>query len=125
MPYDLHVVKTADFVRLDADGHFEKEESRRALQRIAKACVDRGINTALLDVRDARGELSLADVYKLACAFQEMGFRRDHRLAILHPFHGERAAFFAMCATERGWQVQAFVEFEEAMEWLAEVKPVQ
>ena len=124
MPFDLHVVKTADFVRLDADGHFDKDASRRALQGIAKACVERGINAALLDVRDARGELSMADVYRLACAFADMGFRQEHRLAILHPFHGERAEFFAMCATARGWQVRAFLEFEEAVEWFEEAKPV-
>ena len=46
MPYDLRVVKIADFVRLDADGHFDKDASRRALEHIAKTCIGRGICAA-------------------------------------------------------------------------------
>jgi hypothetical protein len=120
MPYDLYVVKTSDFLRLDADGRFNKAQTRQVLEGIAKTCVERGVNAALLDVRDARGEMSLTDLYELACTFNEMGFRHDHRLAILHPFHGERAEFFALCAAQRGWQVRAFLEYEEAMDWFAE-----
>jgi hypothetical protein len=74
--------------------------------------------------RRRRTDLSLAQVYALARSFRDMGFRHEHKLAILHPFHGERAEFFALCAAQRGWQVRAFVEFEDAVQWFAQEVPV-
>jgi hypothetical protein len=125
MKYNLHVIRTADFVRLDARGNPDLAETRRALEVVAKACIDRGANAALLDVRDARSDLRLVDLYGLVTAFPAMGFRREHRLAILHRYSGaERAEFFAMCAAERGWHVRAFDNYEEATEWFGTEIPV-
>jgi hypothetical protein len=118
VPYKLHVVKTTDFVRFDARGNPDVEESRRALEKVASACADSGANCALLDVRDVYSTLPLADLYRLITSFNDLGFRREHRLAILHRYSGsQRADFFAMCASTRGWNVRAFDNYEEAMEW--------
>jgi hypothetical protein len=123
--YNLHVIRTADFVKLDAHGNPDLPESRRALERLAKACIDRGTNAALLDVREVYSTLKLVDVYSLVSAFHTMGFRREHRLAILHRYSAsERAEFFAMCASERGWHVRAFDTYEEALEWFGTEIPV-
>lgn len=123
MPYKLHVVKTTDFVRFDGRGNPDLVESRRALEKIATACVDSDCNCALIDVRDVYSTLEFTDLYNLIAAFNAMGFRREHRLAILHRYSGsERADFFAMCAATRGWNVRAFDNFEEAMEWFAAIE---
>ena len=120
MPYTLHVVKTSDFIRYDGRGRIDPLRSRKLLERIAKACVDSGINCALLDIRGMHGSLAVKDLYGLVNAFKEMGFRHEHRLAILHTYTGaERADFFAVCASSRGWNVRAFENFEEAMDWFA------
>jgi hypothetical protein len=125
MNYKLHVIRTADFVRLDARGNPDLLETRRALEGVAKACVDRGANAALLDVRDVYSTLKLVDMYHLVTAFHAMGFRREHRLAILHRYSGsERAEFFALCAAERGWHVRSFDNYEEALEWFGTEIPV-
>ena len=74
---------------------------------------------ALLDVRDLYSSATLNDLYMLAHAFHEMGFRQDHRLAVLHRYNSaERADFFAMCAQDRGFDVGAFDNFEDAIDWL-------
>ncbi|MGH7179623.1 MAG: hypothetical protein ACREJC_19770 [Tepidisphaeraceae bacterium] len=126
MPCNLHIVKTNDFVRLDAQGKLNIEQSRKVLSGLAKTCVDRGIDCALLDIRDMRaGGMTLADLYSLASAFADMGFRETQRLAILHPYSGgERAEFFAMCAANRGWNVRAFDNFEDAIHWFTSADPV-
>jgi hypothetical protein len=47
-----------------------------------------------------------------------MGFRPEHKLAILHSYNAsEKSDFFAMCAAKRGWQVRSFDNYEEAIEW--------
>ena len=126
MAYNLRVVKTSDFIRYDGRGQTDRVRSRRILERIAKACVDSEMNCALLDVRDLHSHLELKDLYSLINAFKDMGFRREHRLAILHSYRGtHKADFFAMCASARGWNVRAFDSFEDAMEWFATEQEIQ
>jgi hypothetical protein len=125
MPYNLHIVQPSDFIRLDARGKPDLVESRRALEGIAKLCVERGTDCALLDVRNVKGNMSLTDLYTLAKTFNEMGFNEKHRLAVLHRYEaGERAEMFAMFASSRGWNVRAFENYEQAIEWFSTILPL-
>ena len=125
VPYNLHIVKPSDFIRLDGRGKVDVEHSHSVLVRLAKECVERNIDHALLDVRGAHSEMGLSDLYRLARAFPEMGFTENHRLAILHKYNaGERAEVFAMFAAERGWNVRTFDNYEEAIEWFSSDEPL-
>ena len=121
MPSNLRVIRSQEFVRLDAHGRNDMEQSRLALNEVAAACNESGIDCALIDVRDMEeGVMSSTDLYELARTFHTTGFQPHHRLAILHRYSsGQRADFFALCATHRGWNVRAFDSFEEAYEWLS------
>jgi hypothetical protein len=120
MPYNLHIIRSEDFFRLDTHGHFDLESSRRVLAALAAACREQEIEQALLDVRNSEGTLSTTDLYALAAAFGEIGIPPTFRLAVLHRFvGGEKAEFFAMCANNRGWNVRAHDNFEDAFEWLS------
>ncbi len=120
MPYDLHVVRTQDFLRCNSEGVFDYSGTKIGLKAIAQACIARGVKCVLLDVRDAQSTLKMTDMYQLAHTFQETGFTQDHRLAILHRYRaGERAEFFALCAQERGWNIAAFESYEEAVNWFS------
>src|SRR5215469_4498212 len=56
----------------------------------------------------------------LVNTFHEIGFTRDHRLAILHSGDPHRRArTFAFLSRIRGWMVRAFGDFEEAIYWLS------
>jgi hypothetical protein len=136
MPYSLHIIRTNDFLRFGGDkNHVDLAETRRVLSAIAKHCIERSINCALLDVREMKGDLTPLDMYELALAFREMGFRRQHRLAILHrssagarvEFFGMRpgalAEFFALCASDAGWNVRAFDDYGAAIEWFETALP--
>jgi len=124
MPQNLQIVRPSDFVCLDAQGKPDLAASERALSAVAKACVDRGIDCALLDVRNVQSNLGLVDLYQLVKAFDAMGFQPNHRLAVLHRYSGgEGAEFFAICASMRGWNVRAFDNFEEAIEWFSVSQP--
>jgi len=125
MAYDLLMIRTSDFVRLDGRGKPDLVESRRALERVAKSCIDRGVRCALLDVRDVYSTLELMDMYNLVGAFHAMGFRAEHQLAVLHRYSGgEKAEVFATLATQHGWNVRAFDRFEDAIEWFTSCKPL-
>ena len=123
MPIDLQVIRASDFVCLDAGDQLNFEESKKALQGLAAACRKRGLDRAMLDLRDLpvldRPRFTSAELAALVGAFREAGFSRHQRLAVLYQqdtFGGVRR--FTFFSRMRGLQVQAFHEFEDAMCWL-------
>jgi hypothetical protein len=119
MPYDLRVIPSNDFVRLDAEGHIDMDSSRSALAEIARASAESGLSRMLLDLRSVYSELTPGELYMLASAFGDIGFRPEQKLALLHrPMSFDRPEFFAMVAQHRGWKVAAFGGFEDAFNWL-------
>lgn len=124
MPINLQIIRTSDFVRMNSNGEFDFQATRNMLSSIAKTCVERGIDCALIDLRHASTSMTAADLYQLALTFREMGFHKHHRLAVLHRYReGERAEFFSMLALDQGWKVRAFDEYEEAMDWFGVALP--
>ena len=120
MPLDMQIIRAREFIRMDGHGHIQFEQSREALKALGEACRTRGIDRAMLDVRDVRSNLTSADLMALVQMFREVGFSHGQRLALLYstdPFR--RVRRFAFLGTLRGWQVRAFNDFEKAIEWLA------
>jgi sulfatase modifying factor 1 len=124
MPMELQIIRAHEFIRLGAHGHIDMKASKAVLAELAAACCKRGINQALLDLRalhpGPKPVFSLNDLAVLVGTFREIGFTRKQRLAVLYlsdPHH--RARMFAFFAKMRGWRVQAFNGFEEAVLWLS------
>ena len=127
MPQELHVIKAGDFLRWGGEGAIDFETSRRVLQTLAETLVGRGIYKAILDIRKVHGEppATYTQLYHLAKAFQDAGFGPHHRLAIMvSPDRLDKAEFFAICASGRGWNAWPFEAFEEAFDWLTDSIPV-
>ena len=127
MPQELHVIKAGDFVRCGREGTVDMEESRAALKALGEALVARRADKAILDVRRMRMDppVTYTQLYHLARALQEAGFGPRHRLAVLiSPDRYDKAEFFALCASGRGWNAFAFDDFEQAFEWLTEEEAI-
>lgn len=123
MPHELSIIKAGEFIRCGAQGTVDFDESRRVLTALASAIVKRGLHKAILDLRKAQAEppLTYTQLYELASSFQEAGFGARHRLALLvAPNKYDKAEFFALCASGRGWNCFAFDSFEEAFDWLSD-----
>jgi hypothetical protein len=121
---ELQIIRAQEFIRLGASGHFDLKASKAVLAQLARACCKRGINQALLDLRALQPGptpvFSPDDLVTLVNTFREVGFTQKQRLAVLYssdPHH--RARLFAFIAKLRGWKVQAFDSFEEAVTWLS------
>jgi hypothetical protein len=124
MPLDLQIIRASEFVRMGAEGHFDLNASRAALSELAAACLKRGVNRALVDLRKLHPQpkpiFTPDDLASLINTFREMGFTKEHRLAVLYtedPHH--RARDFAFMSRLRGWHVCAFDDFEAALNWLS------
>jgi hypothetical protein len=120
MPVELQIIRAADFIRMGGHGQFDLAASCAVLTELAQACKRRGIHRALLDARTARAELSPSELASLVGVFQEIGFSKNDRLAILHAVdRPHRSRLFALMSRMKGWNVHAFVDFEEALCWLS------
>jgi hypothetical protein len=125
MPMELQIIRAQEFIRLGARERFDLKASKAALALLAGACCKRGIHQALLDLRAVQPKpkpvFSPNDLVTLVNTFREVGFTHKQRLAVLYgsdPHH--RARLFAFIAKLRGWKVQAFDSFEQAVNWLSE-----
>jgi hypothetical protein len=121
---DLQIIRAREFIRLGAHGHFDLVASKAALAKLAGACRKRGIDRALMDLRDlqpgAKPVFSPSDLVALVNTFREIGFTERQRLAVLYRTDPHRRArLFALISTLRGWSVRAFCDFEKAIFWLS------
>ena len=124
MAYDLHIIKTSDFIRLDAHGKPDLKRSRLALDAIARSCVERGVNCVLLDVRDMKSDLTISELYRLARSFHDIGFRPEHRVAVLHKYRSPHAEIFVTFADHEGMNIRGFEDYEQAIEWFSAAEPL-
>ncbi len=124
MPQELEIIRASEFIRMGADGHFDLAASKAALAVLVGACRTRGIDQAMLDLRQLEPRLkprfTPADLAELVRTFTDSGFGPHQRLAILYrsdPHH--RARLFAFLSSLHGWPVHAFGDFEHAVLWLS------
>ena len=119
MPTNIKVIHAGDFIRARPEGEANLEEAEQLLKEIVAAGAALGEYEVLVDIRRTTGRLSATDLWTLAEKLAR--FRQDfaHRTAILCPLEKfDHSRFFALCAENRGFNVQAFTSYEEAMEWL-------
>jgi len=127
VPLELQVIRASEFIRLDADEHLDLEASKQVLRTLARACRKRATPCALVDLRTLpvlpKPHFTKTELASLVEAFRDAGFSREQRLAILYshdPYGGIRD--FAFIGRMRGLQVQVFLDFEGAVQWLSEAQ---
>jgi len=120
---DLHIVRTSDFLRVNAHGKPDFEKSREVIVNLANVALASRVKAVLLDVRDTSASLSPDELLLLAKAFADTGFSASCRMAVVHPVGREGPVLFAEFAGSRGMDVWAFDNFEEAMEWFSTSEP--
>ncbi|HUH97990.1 MAG TPA: hypothetical protein VLZ89_11560 [Anaerolineales bacterium] len=120
MSTDIRIIAAHDFIKATPEGQLDFERSRQLLVEIASAAAPLADYEIILDTRKAGTSLSETDLWYLAAELFELRKAFLHRrTAVLCPLEQfDRAAFFALCAQNRGLEVQAFASFEAAIEWL-------
>lgn len=124
MSTELQVIQASEFIRLGADKYLDLEATKASLRTLAEACCKRGLKCALIDLRtlpvQPNPHFNTTELAALVGVFREAGFSREQRLAVLyrHDLHGGIRSF-AFIGRMRGLQVQAFSDYEEAIQWLS------
>ncbi len=124
MKTEFKVVKTKDFLKTTSSGELNLEETRIVLSKLAELNTEDPVREILIDIRDTYSTLSLSDIFNIV---SEVGkYRKAFRKKIailLGPGHDfDKARFLEMCAGNRGFNVNAFGDFEEAITWLSDTE---
>jgi hypothetical protein len=122
---NIRLVRGQQFLRGDKQGELDLEKSREALCRLLAegtegAGTKPGAHDLLFDVRDAEIAMELKEVWALLQDLEECNPGFDGRLALLDNWDDtfDRVQFFEASSDEIGIEAKAFLEFEEAVEWL-------
>lgn len=120
MKAEIKFIKTRDFLQTTASGELSLSESKKVLRQIAELNQPDDLHDMLIDIRETVSVLTLSDIYELV---SEVGNHRQSfrkKIAILLGSHHDidKARFLEMCAQNRGYRVNIFHDFEEAVCWL-------
>lgn len=109
------------FIKVEASGGFDLEESKRALRRLLQDPKFPEDSDIVIDLRESDCELGLADVFEVVQFMVEHRRAFFRKIALLAGGETEldKARFMELCARNRGLQVRAFSELPEAKAWLA------
>jgi len=119
-PANVKVIHAHEFVRAQPGGVLDLEASEALLLEIAKAADGLDKVEVLIDTRGADGRLGAADLWFLAERLAKHRRAFSGKTAVLCPMERfDRARFFALLADSKGFEVEAFTSYEEAMTWLA------
>ena len=119
MPAKVKVVRAKDFLQTTPEGDIDFEASREILRDVAAARRPPADYHVLLDLRRAQWLLNSIDIYHLAVALAKHKDLRTSKIAIL-ALPGasfDHAQFFETCSVNRGMNVDAFTNFEDAIQW--------
>lgn len=102
------------------EGKYDFESTRDMLIDAVAASAKSPDHEVLLDLRSARANLSMVDVYYLAAELdrRDVVFREKIALLLTTEQKWDQAKFFELCAINRGLDVGAFTSYEDAINWL-------
>jgi hypothetical protein len=120
MDLNLRLIHANDFLKTRPSGEYDLEMTKRLLLELARENSSPIKYDILIDVRAATGNLTLIDITELVQVMIENRDSFRSKLVVLtsHGRQFDNARFMALYAGNRGFQVGAFNEFEEAISWL-------
>ena len=120
MTANVKVIQAHEFVRARPGGVLNLEASEELLLEIARAAEGLDRVEVLIDTRSADGQLGAADLWFLADRLARHRHAFSGKTAVLCPMERfDRARFFALLADSKGFDVEAFTSYEEAIAWLS------
>ncbi len=120
MPIDVKIVPAREFIRTKANGEFDLEGTKELFLAVFSKMKEANVSEVVMDLRELSTKMTSFDIYELLSVLDHMGSWSTWKIAIVYRPKDDfdRAKFFELCAQNRGYQVGAFQDFEEAITWL-------
>lgn len=123
MVFDIRVVRTGDFLRMNRNGELDLESSRKLLARVVSECGRSAHHHVLIDWRQKNEDpLAVSDLFEVASDLEMAGLQAGHKVASLHHTEDELnlGRYIEVFAAAQGFAFQSFTDPTAALAWLAE-----
>jgi hypothetical protein len=116
----VDIVSAKDFIMTTADGQLDLKASKAMLGKIRSAAKGKEAFDILIDLRHTTLKMSTVDIWDLSAGLRELGVNLETKTAVLiaKEMSADKAEFLRLCATSRGFRINIFTDYEEAMKWL-------
>jgi hypothetical protein len=121
MPTHIKIIHSHEFIKATAQGVLDFAKTRKLLLEVVSVIAASPLEDyeIILDTRKTQSYMSVVNIYDLVSELRKHHKSFSGKIAVLCPADRFNfAEFFATCAVNRGFKVQAFVSFSDAMEWL-------
>ena len=120
MSVDYKIINAKDFITATPTGEIDLKESKKSLGQIAEMLGLMGNYELLLDMREAHSTMQQAELEEIV---RELVRHRDvfqNKIAIIARDDEQfnKAVFVEICANIDGLTVEAFTDYEQAMNWI-------
>ncbi len=124
---DIHFVSGKDFIRASNSGMVDLEASKANIKHLCDVWNHSDDHNILIDIRDVVHDLSVPDVRTLFEEVVRSGLGKVNHVAILYRLRKnfDHSKFLEFLAGQKGLNLRAFEEFEEAWAWVAEIKQLE
>src|SRR3954462_6630947 len=122
---NVRIVRAGDWVWARPEGRLDRAAAERLLGQVASLAAGVPDARIMLDTRKADASIPTAGIWELAQIYADLPQMRTRRTALIGPAEEAKDMnFFATAAKNRGAHLEAFVEFEAAVEWITRGGPM-
>ena len=119
MATKIKLIRSVEYLHTSPQGEFDFEKSKQILAELALAKRPPADYHIILDFRRTQCKLTTANIWYLAEELAAHGhvFRNKVAVLILPGSNFENAEFFELCSKNRGFNIDVFTNYEDAIQW--------
>ena len=119
MSYDISTEVEQGYIKLVVSGEQTLENNKKLVFQILEACAENNVSKAIIDIREILGQPGVLADYDLAniAAKEALGAIKKAALLYRQETHAY-TSFFETVIRNRGVNLLAFLDEDEAIEWL-------
>ena len=115
----VQIIHAGDFIKATPDGEVSLKLSKTRLAKIVQALDPAHDYNFLVDWRNVTINFSMTHLFYLALEILKYEALAGAQISLLvRPDDFNRGEFLQICAQNRGLQLAAYTEYENAMNWL-------
>ncbi len=127
MSTGIKIYKIKDFIRTTESGDIDVDRSIQIVRELAVAAAVHTDHNILMDLRETTltVDTNMADVMEVAMEFGQLMSSFKNKIANVVPSDAERVSMaekFEACMKIKKFQYRFFTDFEDAIEWLSDIK---
>jgi hypothetical protein len=120
MAVKLQIIHANDFIKATPEGEVNLELSKTRIRKLAGSLDLKHEYSFLVDWRNVTVNFSMTDMFYMALEVARHKELSRAKISLLVPVNSfDRGEFLQLCAQNRGVQLAAFTEYEEATNWLS------